>query len=191
MKPRSSTRPWNAPRSLYWTASWRGSAVQRPRSAPNSLPKSDTEKSGALSVFRLGLLTCVSVGWAMCRSGTEVSLLQVTPTRFPSLWTCVRGRSAWSVTWSCGLVRSSADALEPRRMRPELRLARHPSLKVFKSICDSLAVPAPAWTFSMSTCCVMQDHPAHIPRASDRPLRPRTSGAAGRLPILPASSVCC
>jgi hypothetical protein len=46
------------------------------------------------------------------------------PTRFPSLWACVRDRSAWSVAWSCGLVRSSADGLEPRRMRPELRPAR-------------------------------------------------------------------
>ena len=56
------------------------------------------------------------------------------PTRFPSLWTCVRGRSARSVIWSCGLVRSSADALEPRRMRPELRPVRPPYLKVFKSV---------------------------------------------------------
>ena len=45
------------------------------------------------------------------------------PTRFPSLWTCVRDRSTRSVTWRCGLVRSSADALEPRRMRPERRPA--------------------------------------------------------------------
>jgi hypothetical protein len=51
----------------------------------------------------------------------------LTPNTLSSLWTCVRGRSAWSVTWSCGLVRSSADALEPRRMRPELRPTRHPS----------------------------------------------------------------
>src|SRR5215470_13113563 len=35
--------------------------------------------------------------------------------------TCARGRSARSVTWTCHLVRSATDALQPRRMRPGAR----------------------------------------------------------------------
>jgi len=111
------------------------------------------------------------------------------PTRFPSLWTCVRGRSAWSVTWGCGLVRSSADALEPRRMRPELRPARPPSLKVFKSVCDRLAASASSWASSVPACYVAQDHPAYIPRSTlvlsrRRPARCRgwPASGPGRLP---------
>ena len=67
----------------------------------------------------------------------------VAPTRFPSLWTCVRGRSAWSVTWSCSLVRSSADALEPRRMRPELETGAASVPKGFKSVRGSLSAIPP------------------------------------------------
>jgi hypothetical protein len=62
---------------------------------------------------------------SLCHSAVREPVVSgCCPTRFPSLWTCARGRSTWSVTWSCGLVRSSANALEPRRMRPELRPAR-------------------------------------------------------------------
>jgi hypothetical protein len=85
------------------------------------------------------------------------------PTRFPSLWVIVHARSARSVNWSCGLVRSSADALEPRRMRPELRPPWIPSLMVFKTISDLLSVPASTWAFSVAAVEVIQDHPAHIP----------------------------
>jgi hypothetical protein len=74
------------------------------------------------------------------------------PTRFPSLRTCVRGRSARSVTWSCGPVRSSAEALEPWRMRPELRPARPRCLRVFKSIRDSQLAAVATWAFIRSAC---------------------------------------
>ena len=79
---------------------------------------------------------------------------------FPvSLWTCVRCRSAWSVTWGCCLVRSSADALEPRRMRPELRPARPPSVKVFKSIGEALPGSVASWAFRGCARSGTQDHP--------------------------------
>ena len=66
------------------------------------------------------------------------------------------------------MVRSSANPLEPWRMRLELRPARSPSLKVFKRVRDSLSAIAPAWTFSMSACYVIQAHPAYIPRGQAR-----------------------
>jgi len=56
------------------------------------------------------------------------------------------------VTWSCGPVRSSADALEPWRMRPELRPARPPCLRVFKSIRDSQLAAVATWAFIRSAC---------------------------------------
>jgi hypothetical protein len=84
----------------------------------------------------------------------------------------VRGRSARSVTWSCGLVRSSADALEPRRMRPELRPARSPSPMVFKSICGSWSAAAATCVVGARGWLVEQDHPAYIP-CRFCPLNPR------------------
>jgi hypothetical protein len=66
------------------------------------------------------------------------------------------------VTWSCGLVRSSADALEPRRMRPELRPARSPFLMVFKSIRGSQVTSA-------ATCALASENDSPtktIPRIS-------------------------
>jgi hypothetical protein len=86
------------------------------------------------------------------------------PTRFPSLWACVHDRSARSVTWSGGLVRSSANAVEPRRMRPELRPAWSASLMVFKSIRGSWCATAVTCVVGARGWVAKQDHPAYIPR---------------------------
>ena len=43
---------------------------------------------------------------------------------------------------------------------------------VFTSIRDSLSAAAPTWAFSVSACCLIQDHPAYIPCGQRRPLRP-------------------
>jgi hypothetical protein len=49
--------------------------------------------------------------------------------------------------------------------------ARSPLLAVFKWVRGSASERAPTWTFSVSTCYVTQDHPAHIPRAVQHLIR--------------------
>jgi hypothetical protein len=99
------------------------------------------------------------------------------PTRFPSLWACVRGRSARSVTWSCGPVRFSADALEPRRMRPELRPARSWSLKVLKRVRGS--PPAAATCLSVLGAGSPSMIIPRISRAQSGRTRPGTPASPG------------
>jgi hypothetical protein len=116
--------------------------------------------------LRPAVISKLYISLLYAATGASMTIVGIgSPTRFPSLLTWVRGRSAWSVTWSCGLVRSSADVvLEPRRMRPELRPARPSSLMVFKRIRDLLSSPACTWAFSVAALWVIQDHPVYIPR---------------------------
>ena len=110
-------------------------------------------------------------------------------TRLPSLWACVRGRSARSVTWSCGLVQSCADALEPRRMRPKLRTARPRALMVVKTVVHGPPVMLPAFAGTQGWPA-KQDHPAYIPRIL-RPVRGSYPGVSepGKLAIDEPQSV--
>jgi hypothetical protein len=67
-------------------------------------------------------------------------------------------------------------------MRPELRPTRPPSLKVFKSVRDSLSATAPTWAFRVGAFYVIQDHPAYIPRGQRWPLRPEVAAPLGVRP---------
>ena len=101
-------------------------------------------------------------------------------TRLPSLWACVRGRSARSVTWSCGLVQSCADALEPRRMRPELRPARPRCLMIVKTVRGSRPARAATCVAGSRGWPAKQDHPRIL-----RPVRDPYPGISepGKLAI--------
>ena len=54
---------------------------------------------------------------------------------------------------------------------------------VFKSIRDSLSAAAPTWDFSVSACCVIQDHPAYIQCGQRWPLRPELAASLGVCPL--------
>jgi len=86
---------------------------------------------------------------------------------------------------------SSEDCSSAWSQRGSQSHAARTGLMIFKGIRDSPFIAALAWTFSMSTCYVTQDHPAYIQRGQRWPFRPGLAAPLEVWAVVPANSVCC